>query len=507
MGSDQGRCNSFLRSGSHSDMIDFIAFQSILRIFHRYLSTPMASDFLPPSITVPVAEARPSMSMATSPIHSSFTSAASSNLGHGAESQLYANEGLSSNGAAQTSADFVNPAEPGSDDDDDIDSMYVSADEQPSTQQLPQQPRQATAHPQVLTTLITKPHHTTAVLVPALPFPEWRNEVVHCARRYGMREAGRPLELALYGWGHYVPDVEISPAYQKLRRREEASRDKTRNSIMASSRSDTPHLSQRYADSDASDHESDEAGAPRDGEDDAGTGSKSEIPDPRRRMSTVSHVSTIKAPAASQSIDDHKAVNVAISRSDSNSGTEQGQSGNDSDSTSSQEDVAYVAGYTYGQDDEEGALAEGLGSIANDSDEESEVEWFAWTTDLPRQYTVRQEQLEIERRKKQQELEERGWEEPESRPLTPMEFSNPFPLDNNNIPYISKNVTLPTVLPPIPPPKTPEEERRQYAEKPEETRTKCYLDFFRSACSTFACISSRSFLISIVFVSVINCGI
>ncbi len=44
-------------------------------------------------------------------------------------------------------------------------------------------------------------------------------------------------------------------------------------------------------------------------------------------MSTVSHVSTIKAPAASQSIDDHKAVNVAISRSDSNSGTEHGKVG------------------------------------------------------------------------------------------------------------------------------------------------------------------------------------
>lgn len=346
--------------------------------------------------------------------------------------------------------------------------MYVSADEQPSIQQPPQRPRQAAAHPQILTTLVTKPHHPTAILTPALPYPEWRNEVVHCARRYGMREAGRPLELALYGWGHYVSDVEISAAYQKLRRKEVASREKTRNSMMALGRSGTPPFWRRSGEWDASDHESDEArasqGAEQDtSEGDTGTGNEWETPDPRRRMSAVSHVSTIKAPAAIQSIDNRGALTVAVVRSDSNSGTERGRSANDADSMSSQEEVEYATGYAYGQDDEEDALAEGLGSIANDSDEESEVEWFAWTTDLPRQYAVRQEQLEIERHEKQKEQGERDLDEPESRPLTPMEFSNPFPVDN--IPFISQNVTLPTVLPPIPPPKTPEEERRRYAEK------------------------------------------
>lgn len=34
----------------------------------------------------------------------------------------------------------------------------------------------------------------------ALPYPEWRHDVVFRARSQGMRELGRPLELALYNW-------------------------------------------------------------------------------------------------------------------------------------------------------------------------------------------------------------------------------------------------------------------------------------------------------------------
>ena len=39
----------------------------------------------------------------------------------------YANEGSSSNVTLQIAADSVNPTEPGSDEDDDLDSMYVPA--------------------------------------------------------------------------------------------------------------------------------------------------------------------------------------------------------------------------------------------------------------------------------------------------------------------------------------------------------------------------------------------
>jgi hypothetical protein len=51
----------------------------------------------------------------------------------------------------------------------------------------------------------------------ALPYPEWRLNLVNQARRVGMREIGRPLDLALHGWGR---DFEEAAARERKLQRE-----------------------------------------------------------------------------------------------------------------------------------------------------------------------------------------------------------------------------------------------------------------------------------------------
>lgn len=404
-------------------------------------------------------------SMPNSPVLRTFWSA--STLAHGSGNGSTVNEDGSTLGPALSRNDHGG----GSDADDDFDDIYA-----PEAGPSSRQPLSRLAHPQSLTALSSKPSHANPMLAaPALPYPEWRTEVVHRARRYGMREAGRPLELAMYGWGRDFVEMETSAVYAKMRKKEEANRQRLRQSISLSNESvkSLPALPAWEGSTSDQDNEGDEAEDEAEAEDgfdgEARTENDLDKVDSKRRMSTVSHVSTIKAKhdgskaktTTTQTTDEDEPDNTI--QDDSDAGTEKGTDGSDSDAIGKFGDDEFEGGYAYGLDDEEEALAEGLGSIMNDSEEESEVEWFAWTTDLPRQVLVRQQQAELDRIKEEKLREERDLSEFESQPLSPMEFSNPFPGDNSS--FISQNIALPTVLPPIPPPKTPEEERRQYAEK------------------------------------------
>ncbi|KAF8184673.1 hypothetical protein BJ912DRAFT_521442 [Pholiota molesta] len=445
------------------DMGSEQAFNSILRIFHRQFSTPLESGFLHPSITATMSlqsSVNPNevRSMPNSPVLRTFWSA--STLAHGSGNGSTVNEDGSTLGPALSR----NDQRRGSDADDDFDDIYEAG---PSSQQ----PLPKLAYPHNLASLSSKPSYPNPrMAAPALPYPEWRTEVVHRARRYGMREAGRPMELAMYGWGRDVVDLETSAVYAKMRKKEEANRQRLRQSISLLNESGKSPSTLPAWEGSTSDQDTEGDGANDEVEAEAGFDGKSRTEkdwdkvDSKRRMSTVSHVSTIKAKqdgskaktTTTQTTDDDTL------QDDSDGGTEKGTDDSDSDAIGKFGDDEFEGGYAYGLDDEEEALAEGLGSIMNDSEEESEVEWFAWTTDLPRQLLVRQQQAELDRIKEEKLREERDFFEFESQPLSPMEFSNPFPGDTSS--FISQNIGLPTVLPPIPPPKTPEEERRQYAE-------------------------------------------
>lgn len=430
---------------------------------------PLDSDFLPAS--VPLSSSNPSGYKVGSPIQRTFWSTAD----HDAVNMPSAKtEGLpkapsllQENGpshTAETSSHVYN----GPDD------ASSSSTVQSLTQKPTQRPRSA-LHPQALTTLLPNSTHRFASLAPALPYPEWRTDLVHRARRYGLREAGRPLDLALYGWGRYSVDKGTSATYTKFRKKEEANRGKIRESIKAfngngKSMSIVSSWDPEYTGQSDNEDSQTSRGAEADGGAEGRHRRDWEASKSRRRMSTVSHVSTIKAPAVRSKASESRSMGKVVvdqedasnESADAATDTDQGSDIDDSDSMGSPLIDDFEGAYAYGQDDEEGALAEGLGSIA-DSDEESEVEWLAWTTDLPRQHLVRQGRIEAERRAREMSQEERALSDSDSQPLSPMEFSDPFSPGNSL--FISKNTPLPTVLPPIPPPKTPEEERWQYAEK------------------------------------------
>ena len=65
------------------------------------------------------------------------------------------------------------------------------------------------------------PHQNVSGAPPALPYPEWRRDLVFHARLHGMRELDRPLPLALHDWETYG----IKPAQE---RRKHKPRSKTR---------------------------------------------------------------------------------------------------------------------------------------------------------------------------------------------------------------------------------------------------------------------------------------
>jgi hypothetical protein len=140
----------------------------------------------------------------------------------------------------------------------------------------------------------------------ALPYPEWRLELVNQARRAGMREIGRPLDLALHGWAREFEEMAATARERKLQKEKEMKRENK-----------------------------------------------------NKRKSVQSHVSTIK---------------------------ERGRR------------VSRVAGGSDADDDDDGDEEGTMGTtqLDSDSEEESDTEWLAWMTDLPRQFLVQQSQLPVQ---------------------------------------------------------------------------------------------------------------
>ena len=166
--------------------------------------------------------------------------------------------------------------------------------------------RSKAIHPPILEYLSARAaanHSDRKPLCVALPYPEWRLEVVNRARRAGMREIGRPLDLALHGWGREFEEMATAARERKLERERELEREKK-----------------------------------------------------KRRRSVQSHVSTIKAR-------NRKFSKVAG-----------GSEADDDDD---------------GSEDEEAVMGETR--LDSDSEEESDTEWLAWMTDLPRQFLVQQQ--------------------------------------------------------------------------------------------------------------------
>ena len=126
-----------------------LAFNSILRILHRH-SLPYLSSFFTHSHTI------------NSP---NISTKAKLDFHHGSRDRHVSSDTDDDGQYATTS--FKNPA--------------------------------TSSHPPILESLTARAASAQQLAYMALPYPEWRLNLVNQARRAGMREIGRPLDLALHG--------------------------------------------------------------------------------------------------------------------------------------------------------------------------------------------------------------------------------------------------------------------------------------------------------------------
>ena len=336
----------------------------------------------------------------------------------------------------------------------------------------------ALPHPPVLESIHPHLPNPLPLANPALPYPEWRTELVHRARRHGMREEGRALDLALHGWGREFEEMEQrSGVFKRRRRREEEVRRKARRSFVAPVG----------------------VSGQRDGEEASEEEEAENVVDPKR-MSEASHASTINAAYMN-------AASAASSDSPNNQfrGDEDDQEPEPriSKMPSSSSSDAYISSRRVSID----TFLTPSDSSSDSSSSESETEWVAWHTDLSRQRIALQAAKRAERERERERRRERMRviEEQERErmhqmlslkkqhssptspegPLSPLTFSNPFagnsPLEDElNSPQrvvrlasVSAASLNPSVHPSVasnsssdlqPPPRTQEEERRRYLE-------------------------------------------
>ena len=105
--------------------------------------------------------------------------------------------------------------------DTDDDGQYAATAKNPPTSD-------GTSHPPILGSLVARAAPAQQLAYVALPYPEWRLNLVNHARRAGMREIGRPLDLALHGWGREFDDAAARE--RKLQREMEKERRSRRKS-------------------------------------------------------------------------------------------------------------------------------------------------------------------------------------------------------------------------------------------------------------------------------------
>ena len=355
-----------------------IAFNSMLRLLHRHCPPPLSSTFVSD-----VVEETPLSHIATAQNPTQDKTATDPKSSQPTEEKTTANED-------------------DNEDNDDDDDIY-------HTTTLP--------HPPVLTSIHPHLPNPLPPANPALPYPEWRTELVHRARRHGMREEGRALDLALHGWGREFEEMEQrSGVFKKRRRKEEEGRKRVRMSFVAPAG--------------ASGQDEEEVNEEEDG--------KGKVVDPKR-MSEASHVSTLNAAAmnAASATAASSFNNPLVENKDQKAEPRISKmpSSSSSDAYTSSQRISIDTFLT-------------SESSSNSSSSESETEWVAWHTDLPRQRIALQAAKRAERERERQRRRERMHvleEEERERvhrvlslrrqpststlpeaPLSPLMFSNPF---------------------------------------------------------------------------------
>ena len=397
-----------------TDLLFFgIAFNSLLRLFHRHFPPPMSSTFVSD-----VVEERP-----LSPAGTVWT-------------QNPTKEKPSTKPAEEKKT-LANEDEIEANEDDD-DTYHTAA--------LP--------HPPVLDSIHPHLPNPLPLANPALPYPEWRMELVHRARRHGMREEGRALDLALHGWRREFEEMEQrSGVFKRRRGREEEVRRKARRSFVPPAG----------------------ASGQRDGE-----GGGENVVDPKR-MSEASHASTINA-----------ACMNAASRTSNNSFREDEEDQEPEPRISKIPSSSSSDAYTSSRRVSIDTFLTPSDSSSDSSSSESETEWVAWHTDLSRQRIALQAAKRDERERERERHREQMWviedqergrmhqilslERPHRNPFagnSPLEDELNSPRRVVRVASASAASLNPSVHPSISsnsssdhqlPPRTQEEERRRYLE-------------------------------------------
>ncbi|KAF9553797.1 hypothetical protein CPC08DRAFT_216227 [Agrocybe pediades] len=453
-------------------------YHSILRIFHRYFEMAEESNFVPPS---------------QRPLYPSSSSRAGPPAGMASPTGSH-----SQHPSSVTSSSMNSPVAPGflspphlaggtlpsqlsqsyADDDEE---MYVEFDAEhpPAAAQAQAQAPAATTttkpsrsqpiHPSVFTKRKPRKPHSAD---PALRYPEWRLEVVQRAMMHGMRDAGRPADVLMNGKMCDVGDMDIlSKTYRRQRKKDEEDKRSLRQSFVggegvvvgvggggSAGGSGDGGGDEKEDDFEKVEEGGGEVGREEEKEDEV------EVEEGKR----ASRGSTLNA--AKMNADAHAdthSVHYHGSAPEDNDDHD-----NDNVLTESGSAIDVLEDNEY-DPEEEGEVD--LDSF-DDSEEESETEWVAWVTDLPRQAHSRivQRQRDEEKEKERQKVEmlrTMKYVPPESQQLSPMIFSNPFsdsapslvesPSPNTTIHPTTTSLSLHHSLPIL----TPAEERQLFLEE------------------------------------------
>ncbi|KAF8888707.1 hypothetical protein CPB84DRAFT_1786008 [Gymnopilus junonius] len=412
------------------DMGNEQAYNSMLRVLHRCFAQPLTSTFVNPSIgdrqpasscTAPPAQTR---SPLNSPTQSTFWSTTTLVGGTGSDARSVVSERTKSLRTVDSfSSIHGRPSTTSSDTDDE--SVHANPAQAPNNQaQDPSSVLVGTStqsraeHPPILQTSSKPPKR--GALAPALHYPEWRLEIV--------RQAGRPLDLALNGLNAEMDERDIRARMKVWEERERRRRELEEQEAQRMDEMRMRELQERVGgeedaeEGDDDEEEEEEEESSEDESDDGDSGDDEQQPtgfdEEQRRMSAISHVSTLNA------MQMNAAAAAAIANRPSAATNDQTfvlDEGDDHDAPGPsaahvEDELAARYSFQYGHEDEEDA-------IALDSDEESETEWLAWVTDLPRQRAER----EKERKRLEQERQQRQLEVP----LSPMDHPSQLPSSHN----------------------------------------------------------------------------
>ncbi|PPQ71921.1 hypothetical protein CVT26_007182 [Gymnopilus dilepis] len=371
----------------------FTAYSSILRILHRHFAKPLDTAFVKLS-PLPIADSSTTTTRSNDATPVAYS--LSPSQAHHWSSTTLAATSDSKSLRSMTSTSSTHDILP-------LPSIeHLGGPLTAKSDAVPQ-------HPPVLKDLEgihTKPQPNSSPL-PGLCYPEWRLKVVQRAKRHGMREAGRPLHLALR-----VRDLE-SDIGVNLQDGPDGNWNKEATAVASEVKTVRGGNEGQELDVGADGADSHAERAPTCADDD------------QRELRVIS----VRRPAASQE-------RSHVSDSDNCDSAPRTLS-----TTTSDQDAPYSSDLPEGNAlndsprNEEDAVTLGMTSHIEDSDNESEMEWVAWVTDLPRQVSVeamKRRTAAVERAMQRKRLEEermgrlKPQGESDHRQLSPMVFSSPF---------------------------------------------------------------------------------